>query len=411
MIKIFQENKSLTKQTLMLFISQVLNMIFGIALDYLNTKLLGKVNYGLYSFVTAFVLQVLLFFDFGIYFSGSRLIAISRNHSDEKNITGLLLLITAGIGILFSLIIFISSFFVDQIFNTSVGLSLRLLSLFVFIFPFQGLIPMICRGSNLIFNLALFNVLPKIIYIILIFLFINELNYTLSFVFLSIATLVATIIIIFQMKPGFKDISENIKILKKELHEYGLKIYYGNIINNLSQYFDKLLIPLIINTTALGVYSLSSRITNQIRIIPNSLSTSAFKKLAGSKNIPGSILKINLVLLVVSCAGLLILSPFIINLLFAEYTESLKIIPILIVAMFFGGLTSPYNSFLHVKKKGEYIRNIAIISPLINILLNCGFIPLFGIYGAAWALVISLFASYILYIYYYKKSLKEIETL
>jgi O-antigen/teichoic acid export membrane protein len=349
-----------------------------------------------------------LFFDFGIFFSGSRLLAYTQNHEEERNLNGALLVITFFIGIFFCLVIFLGGFFVDSIFNTNVGYDLRVLSVLMIVFPFQALIPMICRGSNLINKLAVYNVLPKIIYIILIFVFIGSLNYTLSFALFSLSTLIGTVVIIFQMKPKITTFKADIVSIKREFKEYGSKIYLGNTVNNLSQYFDRLLISYFINTATLGCYSIGMRIANQIRIISNSLSISAFKEFAESKQISKSILKINFIMILSAAIILLIINPLLIDLLFGSaYSDTSKIIPILVIAMFFGGLTYPYNSFLHVKKRGDYLRNIAIISPLSNILLNCIFIPLWGVFGAAWALVCSLFVSYLLYLFYYKRLLNS----
>jgi O-antigen/teichoic acid export membrane protein len=406
MLKIFRENRDLTKQTLVLFVSQIINLLLGITIDVINTRVLGKESFGTYSFIYAFVFQMVLFFDFGIFFSGSRLLAFAKNEQDERNLNGALLIITLFIGILFCLIIFISGYFVDYIFNTNVGRDLRSLSLLMIVFPFQALIPMICRGANMINKLALYNILPKIIYIILIFLFIKNFNYLISFALLSVSTVLATIIIIIQMKPGFNNLGSQFASIKKESKEYGSKIYVGNIINNLSQYFDRLMISYFINTTTLGFYSIAIRMTNQIRVISSSLSVSAFKEFAGSNQISKSILKINVIMILGSAGFLLIINPFLIEILFgSQYSETSRIIPVLVLAMAFGGLTYPYNSFLHVKKQGSSLRNIAVISPLVNIVLNLIFIPVWGISGAAWALVCSLFVSYLLYLFYYKRSL------
>jgi O-antigen/teichoic acid export membrane protein len=400
------ENKTLAKQTTILFTSQVLNMLLGIVLDVVNTRILGKENFGSFSFINAIIFSAVMFFDFGIFFSGSRLLAYSKNNDEERSLSGALLLITLAIGFIFSVTIFISSYILDPIFGTNVGFSLRVVSLLALVYPFQALIPMICRGSNLINKLAVYNVLPKVVYFGLILLFINNLNYTISFALFSISIIIGTIIIIMQIKPDLKNFKDNLNLIKKEFKEYGSKVYTGNIINNLSQYFDRWLISYFINTSSLGSYTISMRITNQIRLVSNSLSISAFKEFADSDKISRSTLNLNLFMLISFSLILYIINPFLIDLLFGkEYIDVVSIIPVLILAMFFGGLTYPYTAFLHAKKKGDYVRNIAIFSPLLNIVLNCVLVPVFGVIGAAWSLVGSLLLSYFLNLFYYKKAI------
>lgn len=409
MIKsLLKERKELTQQTALLLVSQILGMALAISLDVINTRALGKEGFGLFSFINTLVFSLLLFFDFGIFSSGSRLLALVKSQNDEKGMMGLLFILTLIIGFAFSITILISSFFVDSLFGVRVERELQLISFLVFIFPFQALIPMICRGSNLIKALALYNIAPKVIYLILIYIFINDLNFQTSFILFSFGIILSTIMIVVYLKPNLGKIEENYSLLKSEIKSYGMKIYSGNIIGNISQYADRFLITLFMNTSALGSYSLAFRVSSPLRLVSQSLSVSAFKEFTDSKRIDENIFRLNIILLIISSVGLILLTPVIVDLFFGPLFSEIKyIIPIMALGIFLTGLSQPINAFLGAKKKGEYVRNIAIISPLINIALNCILIPIFGLVGAAVSLVAGSFAGLLFHLYYYQKTIME----
>lgn len=407
--KIFYSNKNLTKQTIILLIAQSISMLLSIVMDILNTKILGKEAFGLFSFINTLTFGILLFFDFGIFSSGSRLLALIKNKDEERSLMGLLFLITLLVGLFFSITIFISSFFVNTLFNVQIEKELQVISFLVFILPFQALIPMICRGTNLIFALAVYTVVPKVLYLIMIILFISSLNYSLSFILFCIAIIISSVALILYLKPNLKECEIHYQLLKDEIKNYGIKIYSGNILGNISQYLDRFLITLFMNTNLLGSYSIALRISSPLKLVSQSLSVSAFKEFTEAKKIDNNIIKLNIVLLVFSSMLLILFTLTIVKIFFEPYYFDINmIIPVIILGLFFTGLTQPINSFLGAKRKGEYVRNIAIISPLINIALNCILIPFIGLFGAALALAVAQFFNLVLHIYYYKRTIMEL---
>ena len=73
----------------------------------------------------------------------------------------------------------------------------------------------------------------------------------------------------------------------------------------------------------------------------------------------------------------------------------------LALAFGFSGLSKPFTHFLMAKGFGKIIRNISILVPVFNILLNIILIPKFGIIGAAWAAFFSYGLDFGFYWYYY----------
>ena len=77
-----------------------------------------------------------------------------------------------------------------------------------------------------------------------------------------------------------------------------------------------------------------------------------------------------------------------------EYIEATYLIPIIAMISFFGMAKDNVIMGLHVNKKTKIIGTLIIIAGIANLGLNLLLIPIWGIYGAAWA---SLFAQLLLF--------------
>ena len=89
-----------------------------------------------------------------------------------------------------------------------------------------------------------------------------------------------------------------------------------------------------------------------------------------------------------------------------EYIEATNLIPIIAMISFFGMTKDSVIMGLHVNKKTKIIGSLIIIAGIANLVFNLALIPIWGIYGAAWA---SLFAQILLFItvlYFAQKSYK-----
>ena len=81
-----------------------------------------------------------------------------------------------------------------------------------------------------------------------------------------------------------------------------------------------------------------------------------------------------------------------------EYIEATNLIPIIAMISFFGMAKDSVIMGLHVNKKTKIIGSLIVMAGIANLIFNIALIPLWGIYGAAWA---SLFAQIILFIFIY----------
>ena len=136
------------KQTGILYGSQIAAMVLGLIIAPIVTRLLGPEKYGILTFILTVILFISVFFEFGFFSAGARLLAISKDKRNDQKLIGALTIITLGISLSFFLIIFVFSFFIDSIFYTSAGNILRSISILAAIFPFQYMLREICKGTN-----------------------------------------------------------------------------------------------------------------------------------------------------------------------------------------------------------------------------------------------------------------------
>ena len=98
----------------------------------------------------------------------------------------------------------------------------------------------------------------------------------------------------------------------------------------------------------------------------------------------------------VLCAGLFLCISFFIGdivqlkigsttIINASYWSGIGIIPIILAGYFFNGAATNFAAGLHIHKKTGWLPIATGIAAIVNITLNILLIPMWGMYGAAWA--------------------------
>jgi O-antigen/teichoic acid export membrane protein len=402
-------NSRAARQTGYLYASHLIVLFAGILINILNTRYLGPVEYGLYSFTFAVNEFITLFVDFGFYSSGARMLALAGNKQTQKELTAALLVLTLVLGTVSSALLFAISFLAASVFKADVGGILRIYCLFFGMMSVQGFVEALCRGKSEIGTLSLFQVAAKALCLVFIYAFVFLGTYDLrsAILFSLISILIAGIIVAFKSEPDFSGIRKSLAIVFSDVKIYGFKAYLGNIASTASYQTNGLLISYFIDATAVGFYRLSTLLTYPMITFSRSISTTLFKKFSGVSKMPASVLGLNLVWLVLCSLGLISLGGLIVVLLFGKKFE--PVIPLILpmaLSALFGGLAQPYNMFMGAKGKGSYLRDSAYILTGVNLLLNFVLIPKFGTIGACYASLIALIVNFGLHLFYYAKTVR-----
>ncbi len=402
-----------TRQTVVLFAAQIINALLGVAVTGMNARALSVEEYGLFSFALVLILFVAWFFDFGFFSAGSRIVALAKDKIEERKIVGTLIVLCLILGVGFSIVLFALSLFVDSMFRTNVGSLLFTLAPLVIVFPFQTMFVAVLRGSNEIGKLATYTILPRLLYLCAILLAISISALTLSFTLvLNVTTLiVATALIGAASKPIFRAWRDQLGRILTETKQYGLHVYSGTLVDNLTFGSDKILILYFLEPVAVGLYSVAQTLTMPISLMSRSLATAAFKDFTTYDRIPLRLNLLNFVWLLGAGTVLILLGDFLVVKIFgAKYFNALAVVPLLTASAVFTGLNQLYHSFLMAHRQGRYIRNMSIASSSVNVIGNIILVREYGLKGAAFSAVLTYVVNYVMNIYYYQKTITSLIT-
>jgi O-antigen/teichoic acid export membrane protein len=186
----------------------------------------------------------------------------------------------------------------------------------------------------------------------------------------------------------------------KSLFDFGRYSAGTSIGSLLYQKTDALLLGYMLGPTAVGFYSVASRINNYIEIPLNAVTQAAFPELSESK-IPSETLRKTVGLMLAAsipmALGVLIAAPLIIQILagsaYVQAANCLRLFALMALIKPFGRMLG-----LLLESSGRPQLNFRImwISAGINLVLNILFIPIWGISGAAFATLLATWITVIL---------------
>ncbi|MBC8267083.1 MAG: oligosaccharide flippase family protein [Flavobacteriales bacterium] len=401
-------HKKEVSNTAILFASQILVLIIGLGIKTIQVRVLSPKEYGLLALFGTITSVIVLFFHYASFSSLKVLLANNEDTKKEKEFFGVGIIIAVILGILFSATLFVASFFVDDFLQVEIGNLLMLLAPFCFILPFQFFISEITIGASKLKSLAVFHLFSRILFIVSLFaLFRGDLlNVPLIIILNLLSWLVATAAVLLGLKPSFKNIKENLQMVKEKNKSFGLSYYYGAIVNQSTYKLDELFITYFVNITQLGFYTLASIICSPMTFLSRAFVNSIFKKLALKDRIPIRVFVYNTLWLGFCVLFLYLCSDFIVTTLFGkEYMQvSVYILP-LSIAFLFQGMYAPF-SFLTVKSKGKELRNVAYAEAIVNVFGNIILVPTIGVLGAIFASILARFTHFMGLLYYYLKMIK-----
>lgn len=396
------------QQVAILFASNILLIVVGFGIKKIQTQQLGDINYGEYAFFISLVTFLSLFFRFGFFVSLRNLLAQNHNIIREKKLLAIGFIMAAVNGIGLSIAVWLLSFFVNDLFQTNIGDSMQIFAPLTIIYPFYYLFNSYGVGINNVKIIATYNNLPKLLFLIMLLISLNNLSINTVLFFNLISTFIIILYFLIKLKPQFYSTKKYWNLLWLKNQKYGFHYYTGAIANQTTYKLDELFIAYFKNTTLVGFYSLALLITSPMVLMSQAISQSMYKQYSNLKRIPKKIFIYNTIWLLACILFLYLFSDYIVNFLFgAEFESVSKYVFYISFALFFQGLTSPY-SFLAAKSKGKEIRNVAFAEAFVNITGNIILIPLLGVEGAIITSIVAKLTNYIFFRYYYKQYLKEL---
>jgi O-antigen/teichoic acid export membrane protein len=371
-------------------------------LSYINlifiSRLISLEDFGIFKFYFYILATASLFFELGIFTSGSKMLANYKKAENIKQLTALLFYILFGLMVAFTFFELILIQYSDVYFNINIGEYLNkyylISAIMIVSFPVQ----LILQGIGKIINISIFTfVMP---FFISIMLFISYIfNISLNIENLLLITLVANwlsfLFIIYKVKLiGIKEsyISKR-KELSSDIKTYGFKIFISRSIDTFSYSLDTLFLAKFYGAKEVGLYSLGvSVFFGPLIAIFQSIGIVFFRKIPDMtyselKNKLKNIYMLSFIFLLTSYIILYFLFTFLFT---EEYHGVLNYVYLFFILAYISANNQFYYYIFQAKGKSNIMFTNSMINVVLNIIGNSILVPLYSITGAIIASILSL---------------------
>jgi len=408
-IFIFLRSKK-SRQVLSLYSSMVFGVLLGIGISLVNTRALGKDLYGDFKFIQSVFAFVITFSTLGLYNTCGRLIAQDKNKHIKKELIGTVFAASILLSLFITLVIFVFSFFQDEIFSNSLGELFRLFSILSLVFPVQLFLENILQGDNRIYDLSIFRMLPKLLYVIIALVVMYSIGLSLKLaLFLHFFTIgILEIWILFRLKFKFKTFKKTFALVWEENKRFGFQVFLGSIAGVATAHLGALSIGYFMDNAIVGFYALAITATTPLSLVPSTIGTTFFKDFANMNKIPHKVILYTIVISGLTLAGFLLIIKYLVVFLYTEeYIEVVPFAYILAVGAVIHGLGDFINRFLGAQGRGKQMRNSNFILGAVNVTGYLGLVYFFDANGAAVTRVVAALTYLFLMAYFYRKGLKN----
>ena len=396
----YKDVKNLIKHSSIYTFGNVISKFLGILLVPLYTTVISVELYGIYS-----ILEITQQFLTGILSIGLpgaliRWLSLEKNQNKRGSLLFSVYVTTLSLSLLTILFIFVfktgisklffkSSNYANCLVILSVIIGLRLVNnvgLSYIKFEEKSILFITISISRFFIQLLVTIYLVAILKVGIIGIFGGQLTGEfISFLFLA-KYLISEIDIKF-------DYTETKKMLM-----YGFPLIFAGISNKILNIGDRYILGYLTNWAIVGIYSLGYKFANLVDTIfiksfRTAFQPKAWKKLkqknAGkfySKMLTYYVFFIFWVALFISVYAKGIIHLFARD---RSYWDASMIAPLAVFAISIRGMFSIVTMGINIKKKTKFFAYITTFSAVLNVLLNFGLIPLYGMIGAALATLIS----------------------
>jgi O-antigen/teichoic acid export membrane protein len=369
-----------------LYVSLVLSLVLGIAVSVINTRFLDPKAFGDFKFLQTIWTVGVLFVTFGFFTTGGNLLAQKQTGEAEKSLIGSLLVMAAGISLIFTLLMLIASFPIGWMYETRLADKIRMYAVLLFVFPLQIYLQEVLRGSNDIHNLALLNVLPQLIYIPAALLVNHFYGYSLDMALLLylLGMALTVLAIIVRTNPEFTQIRHDISVILNNNREIGSHIYIATLVTTPISYLGQFTLAYFWDTRLVGEFALALTITIPLALIPNTIATTFFKHFASVDRIPRKIIVAATVLSLTTLLGyLIVIKPLILLLYTEKFTQVVPLAYICAIGYVARGMGDLFNRYLLSNGQTSVLRTNALHLGIISIIGYVLFVIWWDVTGAA----------------------------
>lgn len=276
-----------------------------------------------------------------------------------------------------------------------------LIPLFVLVQAIPTIVPIIFQAKKQPLNFGKYKISLTIVNLLLSLLFVVVFNYSWEgrlwgiigafsvFSLIGIVILIKLNLLRFKFDLGF---------LKEALH-FGIPLIPHSIAGVFLAMSDRVFLANMLGNDAVGIYSVAFQVASAVAIIMTSINQAwaptLFEKLNNNPTLENKrkIVKetYKIMLGMVLVTTIFILSSSLIFQLFINeaFSSAVELSQLIAVAFLFQGFYFMITNYIFFSKKTYFLSYITLLSVIIIFIANYFLIPEFGIYGAAYAMLIS----------------------
>lgn len=359
-------------------------------------RIIGTENYGAYSYIYAIAQYVIMFSTYGFNFSATK--QISQSRTDSKAVSNIFSSVIAGKSLIATVITVLLFLFNRWIFKDQIGTLMFVFSLgmvlgdiFTPVWLFQGLERMK--------YMTIVNASSKILFTILIFVFIHETNdYYLLILLNSCGYLLSGILSIMLVYKQFNIRLHRVKWVdvKQQLKE-GKEVFGSTFGMNLYRNANVIILKQFVSDEVVGIYSAAEKVVKGFQSIISPAAQALFPHLSlrfKNKSLHENVAllkKIALpfsVVVTIITAFVYIFAPQITDILCGEgYTDSIPLVRIMTLVILFGEINYLVGIVGLINMNGQryFFRSVMIVG-VFSVLFMLSLLPLYGVKIAAWAM-------------------------
>lgn len=408
--KLIQHNNA--KQSLLLLIVSLLNIILGVFINLFLSRLLGPEQFGNYSFVINLFLFAQVFFIFGFFQSGSRLIAVSHSKNESREFYGAELLILIFLYLIMTICLLLYTFFSSNIEEKHLLKSLFIAIPFGWVYLLMNYFEVLLQADNRITLLAESRLYPRILLCIILILLYQLIDYIdlniLIIIYFSSYVLTYAVVLL-KIKPIFKNFRFVLDKIWQANKQFGLNIYLGSLAAVGASQLTGIVISYFGESNiSVGYFAIATQLCIPLSLIPNVIATAFFQKFANSVQIDKRlIISMGILSFVSLIVVFIIAEPAILIIYGSSYVQAVSIVKYLAIGMLLYGIADFFNRFLLSHGDGKGLRNSSVVIGLTLMITNFIFIKMMGAEGAAIARIFSGIVYLSLMIFYYRVSVNK----
>lgn len=403
------------KNTYLVFIGNSFAGFIGMVVMVIISRILGPAAFGVFSVSFSLLTLLSKFADFGLNFAMVKDISQSRAKGEKEKIKKIFETVFLSKAVISFLIgvsgYFLADFISGKLFNSPVSASVnRYVMLFFFFFVFYDLIRVYFEANKRFLESTLMYVVANLFKLIMIIAFFLLWSNFKEFIFIYIIAPFLAALIFFpktnlKLKLAFH--KDEFKNLLKFASWMAVSVIFAAIGENLNIF----MVSSKLSDFETGIYSAAEKFILPFYIFAGALGTvlisrtSEFLEISHIKSFikKVAVVQIAFLLLFIVIFPLASLLPVLLG---KEYSSSVRVLQILIIASYFRLAITPLNSVFYPLGKSIIFALDSIIQVVMLFILNQKFLLQFQARGAAISLVITnivIFITNYLFLYFVLK--------